>query len=141
MSDEYDDRTVDELRDELRDRDLKVSGSKDELVQRLEEDDQEARDSGGEDRADDGASGASPGLREVIDRIRRELAEVTGLQVESASGLQRGEGGWTARVEVVELTRVPRTTDVLATYEVHADGDGAITAFDRVRRYRRSEAE
>jgi SAP domain len=36
---DYEDSTVEELRDELRDRDLPVSGTKDELVARLVEDD------------------------------------------------------------------------------------------------------
>lgn len=33
----YEDKTVEELQDDLRDRDLKVSGTKDELIARLEE--------------------------------------------------------------------------------------------------------
>jgi hypothetical protein len=36
----YEDQTVEELRDELRDRDLQVSGNKDELVARLVEHDE-----------------------------------------------------------------------------------------------------
>lgn len=35
--DDYSDMTVDELQDELRERDLPVSGNKDELIQRLQE--------------------------------------------------------------------------------------------------------
>jgi hypothetical protein len=35
----YEDQTKEELQEELRERDLKVSGTKDELVERLEEDD------------------------------------------------------------------------------------------------------
>lgn len=131
MTTDYDERTVDELRDELRDRDLKVSGAKDELVQRLEEHDADP----------DQPSSSRPGMREVIARIRDELAEVTGLAVERASGLTRDDSGWTAQVEVVEMSRVPPTTDVLATYRVRADDDGGVAGFERVHRYRRSDAQ
>jgi hypothetical protein len=37
---DYSDLTLDELKDKLRDRDLPVSGNKDELIARLEEDDE-----------------------------------------------------------------------------------------------------
>jgi hypothetical protein len=51
----YDDKTRDELRDELKRRDLPVSGSKSELVERLEEADQddEEQDTDAEEPADD----------------------------------------------------------------------------------------
>lgn len=83
---------------------------------------------------------ATAGMRKVLARIRRDLQEVAGLEVESTAGLRRDDGGWSARVEVVEVSRVPPSTDILATYEVAADGDGAVQSFDRVERYRRSEA-
>jgi hypothetical protein len=86
----------------------------------------------------DGRSPAS--MREVLARIQEDLHDVTGLAVERTSGLDRDDGGWRARVEVVEVSRVPPSTDVLATYEVRADAHGALTSFDRVQRYRRSEA-
>lgn len=136
MRAQYEDQTVEELREELRDRDLKVSGSKDDLVARLAEDD--------DTRADDVATSADgrarTSMREVLARIQQDLHEVTGLAVERTSGLDQDDGGWRARVEVVEVSRVPPSTDVLATYEVRADADGALTSFDRLQRYRRSEA-
>lgn len=138
MSTDYEERTVDELRDELRDRDLTVSGSKDELVERLRADDEaaDANDAGG------GSDGAAAGrsMRDVLVRIRQDLREVAGLQVERTSGLSRDDEGWRATVEVVEVSRVPPSTDILGSYEVVADGDGAVLSFDRVERYRRSEA-
>lgn len=132
MNSDYEDRTVEELRDDLRERDLRVSGSKEELIARLQEDDVDA--------ARDAPSSAPAGMRDALARIRRDLREVTGLQVERASGLNRDNGGWRALVEVVEVSRIPPSTDVLAVYEVNADSDGAVTSFERIQRYRRSEA-
>lgn len=148
MNTDYEDQTVENLRDELRDRDLRVSGSKDDLVARLVEDDARADDGADEgSEADTSAAGngardrGGASMREVLDRIKEELHDVTGLTVERASGLQRDDdGNWQAQVEVVEVSRVPPSTDVLAIYEVQADARGSLTSFDRVQRYRRSEA-
>lgn len=139
MTTTYADRTVDDLRDELRKRDLEVSGRKDDLIARLEAADEEA----GSDGAGANGRGGSdaPSIRDVLLRIQRELGDVTGLPVERASGLERDEQGWQARVDVVEVSRIPPSTDVLATYLVHADGAGAVTGFDRLHRFRRSEAD
>ena len=94
---------------------------------------------------DDGEASASEhpprrGLRDVVDRIRSEFTDVTGLEPEATTGLKRTTDGWAALIDVVELARVPRSTDVLATYEVTTDEDGSLRSFDRVHRYRRSEA-
>jgi hypothetical protein len=44
-------------------------------------------------------------------------------------------------LEVVELRRIPESTDVLASYDVELDGDGGFLRFERGRRYNRSQAE
>jgi hypothetical protein len=43
-------------------------------------------------------------------------------------------------LEVVELRRIPESTDVLASYEVELDGDGNFLSFERGGRYSRSQA-
>lgn len=135
MSTGYEEQTVEELRDELRDRDLPVSGPKDSLVERLQADDVDGDEDGG-------ASGAAAGgsLQGVLARLGRELSEVAGLNVERTFGLIRDDQGWRAKVEVVEVSRVPPSTDILGSYEVVTDGDGAVLSFERIERYRRSEA-
>lgn len=140
MTDE-DERTVEELRDELRARDLKVSGTKDELVARLDEHEHEDED-GSSARGASG-NGSPTGLREVVRTIRADLSEVLGFEAERVTGLSQREddAGWHAEVDVVEVSRIPPSTDVLATYAVTADADGHVAGFERVRRFRRSEGE
>ena len=36
---------------------------------------------------------------------------------------------------MLELSRIPNTTDVLATYEVEVDSDGELMEYRRVHRY------
>lgn len=136
MSTAYEDQTVEELRDELRDRDLQVSGPKDSLVERLQADDE--KDGDGDGTSEGGSAGGS--MQGVLARVRQELKEVAGLQVERTFGLDRDDQGWRAKVEVVEVSRIPPSTDILGSYEVLTDGDGAILSFERIERYRRSEA-
>ena len=72
---------------------------------------------------------------------REELSEITGLEAESVSALERNEDDtWTVSVELLELSRIPETDDVLGTYEVDVDADGELLGYRRVRRYPRSQA-
>ena len=70
-----------------------------------------------------------------------QLAELTGQKVEGLSGIHRNDDGWVANAEVLELRRIPETSDVLATYEVNLDDDGSVTGYRRVRRYTRAQTE
>lgn len=71
---------------------------------------------------------------------QQQLEQLTGKPVESVSGMTRQEDGWTVTLEVVELERVPTTTDILASYRVELDGDGELMGYERVNRYYRNQA-
>ncbi|WP_198664219.1 gas vesicle protein GvpO [Jiangella endophytica] len=70
-------------------------------------------------------------------RAAEELAALSGRTAEAVTGIHRTDDGWRVRVEVLELERVPRSTDVLAEYAVDLDGDGDLTGYRRARRYSR----
>lgn len=67
----------------------------------------------------------------------RQLLELTGREAEGVTGLERTDDGWRVEVEVVEVRRIPDTTDVLALYEVTVDEDGDLEGYRRIRRYGR----
>ncbi|HEX4689440.1 MAG TPA: gas vesicle protein GvpO, partial [Solirubrobacteraceae bacterium] len=46
---------------------------------------------------------------------------------------------WTITVDVLELSRVPNTTDVLGSYAVQLDEQGTLRGYKRVRRYQRGQ--
>jgi hypothetical protein len=77
----------------------------------------------------------------VVSTARRHLETLLGTDVERASGLERADGRWSVYLEVVEVARIPESTDVLATYEVVLGDDGDLAGVSRVRRYRRSQVE
>jgi hypothetical protein len=67
----------------------------------------------------------------------RQLLELTGKAAEGVTSLQRTDDGWQVQVEVVEVRRIPDTTDVLAIYELEVDEQGALQGYHRLRRYAR----
>jgi Gas vesicle synthesis protein GvpO len=69
------------------------------------------------------------------------LAELVGCPAEGITGIRRDDDGWIVEVEVLEVERVPETSDVLASYEVEIDNDGEIVEFHRLRRYMRAQTE
>lgn len=76
----------------------------------------------------------------MAERAAQQLLDLTGRDPEGVTGLERTEDGWTVLVDVVELRRVPDTTDVLATYEVAVDSNGDLQGYRRARRFVRGSA-
>jgi hypothetical protein len=85
------------------------------------------------------ATGDRPSAAKVIERMRADLEAVTGAEIDRVSGIHPNEEGWQGTVDVVEVSRVPPTTDILATYSVTTDSAGSVLSFERLRRYRRSD--
>jgi hypothetical protein len=75
----------------------------------------------------------------AVDAARAYLEELTGHASESVSGLTRVQDGWVVTVEVVELERVPRSTDIIASYQVEVNDEGELMGYERVRRYYRNQ--
>jgi hypothetical protein len=67
------------------------------------------------------------------------VAELTGRRPETVLGLRKEDEGWMVTVEVVELSRVPNSTDLLGCYAVHLDENGELVGYERVRRYQRGQ--
>jgi hypothetical protein len=80
-------------------------------------------------------------LAEIASKARELLRSLRGVEAESVTGVTRTRNGWRVTLEVVELRRIPESTDVLASYEVQLDGDGGFLSFEQGRRYHRSQAE
>lgn len=78
---------------------------------------------------------ARPG--QVAAMAARDLLDLTGKEAEGVTGLSRTDDGWTVEVEVLEVRRIPNTTDVLALYEVTTDTQGGLVGYRRLRRYAR----
>jgi Gas vesicle synthesis protein GvpO len=71
----------------------------------------------------------------------RQIAELTGKELEGVTGVEPAEDGWVVGVEVVEDRRIPSSTDILATYEIEIGMDGELVSYRRLRRYTRGRGD
>jgi hypothetical protein len=149
-----DDRTKAELQDELRERGLPVSGSKQDLIDRLAEADDEGADDDGDtddttdeddistgtdqNRSSGGRKGPKP--LQLARMAARQLEMVSGRRVDGVTSLERSDEGWRIGLDLVEIARIPPATDVLGNYEVVVDDDGDLVRYERIRRYIRGQA-
>lgn len=78
---------------------------------------------------------------EIVARARQQLEALLGTEAERVSGLERADGSWYVMLEVVEVARIPESTDVLATYELVLDDEKNLASVTRRRRYRRSQID
>lgn len=86
----------------------------------------------------------TPKTVKAIDVMRKattQVAQLTGRPADTVSSIERTEDGWRLEIELVELERIPATTNILATYQVELDRDGDVVSYRRVRRYFRNAAE
>ena len=90
----------------------------------------------------DGDGNGRLSFGEAATAARQFVEELAGRSPESISGATRAEGGgWTVCVDVVELSRIPPSTDLLATYEVTLDAGGDLVELARARRYVRNQSD
>jgi Gas vesicle synthesis protein GvpO len=77
--------------------------------------------------------------RELGDAAVEAVKDLTGYRPEGVTGLEWDGENWQVTLDVVELERIPSTTDVLATYVVQLDGEGALHGYRRTGRFMRSQ--
>jgi hypothetical protein len=69
------------------------------------------------------------------------VRELTGYTPEAVTALEWDGEFWQITVDVLELSRIPNTTDVIGEYVVRLDEGGTLRGYRRERRFMRSQAE
>jgi hypothetical protein len=67
------------------------------------------------------------------------IEELTGYEPEAVTALEWDGDQWQVTVDVLELARVPNTTDVLGSYVVQLDEQGTLRGYRRAGRYTRGQ--
>lgn len=71
---------------------------------------------------------------------RDAAAVLSGVEIESTSGMRPADGGGTIfTFEAVETRHVPNDRDIMCTLIVDIDAGGAVVGLRRERRYRRGD--
>lgn len=68
-----------------------------------------------------------------------ELEHLTRLKIDNVSAVSRVDSGWEVVVNMIELSRIPHSTDVLASYNVLLDAEGQLENYRRMTRYLRDQ--
>ncbi len=79
--------------------------------------------------------------RDLTIAARETVQDLTGYPPEAVSGLQWDGESWLVTVDVLELERIPSTTDLLASYVVQLDEQGNLMGYKRTKRFVRGQAE
>jgi hypothetical protein len=83
----------------------------------------------------------SSSARDLAVAALETIEELTGYKADAVTGLQWDGNSWLVTVDVLELKRVPETTDVLASYVVQLDDEGGMLGYRRTRRFHRSQID
>jgi len=76
---------------------------------------------------------------ELIGSAKAQMEELTGLSAESVSGMSKVDSGWKMMINMLELKRIPSSTDVLVNFSASLDIEGNVTGFERCRSYLRNQ--
>jgi len=78
-------------------------------------------------------------MKELAERAKSQLAELTGLKPITITGAFKDEQGWHVLLDMLEMSRIPPATDILGDYEVLLDENGTLLRFERRRTRLRGE--
>jgi hypothetical protein len=85
--------------------------------------------------SDDGQLSAS----ELGQAALTTISELTGYEPEAVTGLEWDGELWQVTVDVLEISRIPNTTDVLGSYVVRLDPEGTLRGYTRTNRFMRGQ--
>lgn len=78
-------------------------------------------------------------MKEIAEKAKKEVAELTGFQSPSLVGVKKEGGGWIFSIELVEKNSIPEGMDILGLYEVNVDMGGGVSSYERKSSRRRSD--
>jgi hypothetical protein len=78
-------------------------------------------------------------LTNLADATRQQMTAITGLLPDTISRLDRAESGWTLSIDMLEHRSIPRTQDLLASFDVVLDGEGQVKSWHRTSRFIRGQ--
>ena len=81
------------------------------------------------------------GQKELIEKAKKQLAELTGFKEPAGVGLKKEKEGWVVTVEMVEKKSIPEGMDVIGIYEVKVDEGGEILGYEKIAMRKKADTE
>ncbi len=110
-------------------------GRTEELMQRVALQDSDHENEAADTEVKRGRCSATQAAHEA----GKQLRALTGLKFDNISNVEKKGDGWHVVASMVELKRIPSSTDVLAAFEVELDAAGNLDSYRRINRYLRSQ--
>ena len=79
--------------------------------------------------------------KELIEKARKQLADLTCFKEPAGVGFKKEKEGWMVTVEIAEKKSIPDGMDILGTYEVHLDVKGNLISYEKVAMRKRMDIE
>jgi hypothetical protein len=81
----------------------------------------------------------APNLANLVEDTKRQMTSITGMQYDTISQFDQADDGYTLVIDMLEHRSIPRTQDLLSTYEVVLDAEGKLTRWRRTGRFTRGQ--
>ena len=78
-------------------------------------------------------------LLSIAENTKEQLAQVTGYTPVAVVASFKDEGGWHVTLDMLEMTRIPESSDVLGVYECTVDQEGNLVSFERRMTHNRAD--
>ena len=79
--------------------------------------------------------------KELIEKARKQLADLTGFKEPAGIGLKKEKEGWVVTIEIIEKKSIPEGMNVIGTYGVKVDGKGEILGYEKIAMRKKTDTE
>jgi len=79
--------------------------------------------------------------KELIEKAKKQLADLTGFKEPAGIGLKKEKEGWVVTCEIIEKISIPEGMDIIGTYDIHLGAKGNLTGYEKTAMRKRMNAE
>ena len=70
-------------------------------------------------------------IKGLAEQVKNQMAEVTGLKPVTVTEIFKDDQGWRISLDMLEMSRIPNSTDLIGEYETVLDEAGNMLKFER----------
>ena len=78
-------------------------------------------------------------LASLVESTKKQKSAITGMEYDTISEFDQAADGWSVVIDMLEHRSIPRTQDLLSTFEVTLDAAGQVTRWKRTGRSTRGQ--